>query len=242
MRKKNQRKRTKRKQRITQPGRVPSSGTNPMRPAMSSRTQTRETSNGKTTEQGILDTLEWVNSNPRRGAMLNVAVSIVPGIMQGLLMATLSTQFTGNLTKIWVYAVNTAIGLALKTAMQWFWILWATPFVNRIGRRFFHKITGQKIPENVGELALRTDQTGTIIVPAVTSTAIATILVTENLSPGWLNETLHVLWITAIGGALGALAEALSVPANIHALARNRHRHHGDPDIPGKRRQGDRDG
>ena len=169
--------------------------------------------------------MDWVDTEPRQAAFLNVVVTALQGLLLGLLMGLFAGLVTGGFSKVWTYAANTFAVMLLRAALQWLWVLGGTPLVHWVGQYLFRKRTGQDVPETILQKPLGEEQVARTVVPAIVSVAIATFLATEDLNPAWLNQAWAIAVIASLGGGISSVLEALSVPTNIYAIVRNRHQY-----------------
>ena len=168
---------------------------------------------------------DWVDREPRLAAFSNVLVTGFQGLLLGLLMGLLAGLVTSGFPKVCTYAANTFAVMLLRAALQWLWVLFLTPRVHGLGQYLVRKRAGRDIPEGIGQKHMGEEQVARSVVPAIVSVAIATFLATEDVDPAWLNHTWAIAVIAALGGGLSSVLEALSVPDNIYAIVRNRHRY-----------------
>lgn len=169
--------------------------------------------------------VDWLDRNPRTAATLNVLVTTMQGMLLGLAMGLFASLVTSGWPKVWTYATNALSVMALRVALQWVWVLGIIPWVGNLSRSFVERRTGQEIPEETRDEPSESRYVTTSTAPAIVALAIATILATEKMSPPWLNSIWATVALSALGGAVASLAEALAVPSNIYALRWNRHRY-----------------
>ena len=172
--------------------------------------------------QNILD---LANDKPRKAIALNIGTYALQGIILGIAMGLLASLLTSHLPKFWTYVANTLSVMVFRIILQWIWVLGVTNWAIKQATKFFNRKTGREVaPEDLKKKE-ETSQVNTIITPAVTALALATILSTETVKPEWLEKTWVITIASAIGCALASVMEALCLPTNIYALRWNRHRY-----------------
>ena len=176
-------------------------------------------------QRGFRNTVDWVDREPRKAALLNVGVAVVQGMLLGLVMGLFASLVTSGLPKVWTYATNAFGVMLIRLVLQWLWVLKVTRWAYNLAMWLFRQKTGLDVPMGIGKQPGGTTQVNTLIAPAIVAVAIATILATEQLNPSWLNVTWAIVSISALGGAVASLMEGLSLPSNIYALRWNRHQY-----------------
>ena len=199
------------------------------RPTRSRSALSSPTSLGEIFQQGSQNTLDLVDRKPRAGAALNIAAYVLNGMVLGLAMGFIASLGTSGLPKVWAYVSNTFAVMSLRVILQWIWVLSVTTWVRKMGSWLIGNRTGLELPETTARQIPVTNNVSTIIGPAIVAVAIATILSTEPLEPAWLTRTWAIAGLSALGGGLAALMEALGSPSNIHALRWNRHSYQENP-------------
>ena len=166
-----------------------------------------------------------LHDTPRKGAVVNVlSMALLDGFILCAFIGATVAWGTSNFIsdKLWIYVANTALAMVVKVFWAWLYVGWGRRLAIRIALlialRGFRKPPGNiPWPEGLPDQANRT------VLIVTVATAFATILATEQFNPAWVSDPVHIVWLTALAGTLTAVAESLSVPANIQALWKNRH-------------------
>ena len=170
-----------------------------------------------------------LDRKPRKAAIGNVLVLSVMGVVMGLTLYWVTSNYTRNLDKAWIYAINTVIAMIIKVAFQWLMVLIAQPRVvypvakRIIPRRYWHLLSMMEGRSH--ETTVPTNMT----VTAVATMILATELSRENVLPILFVDSSHAVWVVTLMGGVTAALEGLSVPQTIFALWHNRHPHHSSP-------------
>ena len=209
----------------------PNQGSYPAGTTLNKRNPHSQASAGMWMREGMQNTFDWVDREPRQAAFLNIGTYLLHGLLLGLAMGLIASLGTSGLPKAWTYMTNTLAVMLLRLSLQWTWALPVTKWVHNMTRWFVKKKTGRDAPERAIRQIPVTNNVSTITGPAIVALALATILSTEDVEPAWLNHTSAVIVVSALGGGIASAIEALGLPSNIYAIRRNRHSYQDDPNF-----------
>ena len=159
---------------------------------------------------------------PRRAIALHILlVPLLGGGLVGLLIAIAIDRFTTFTDdKLWIYAFGISIALLLKILGQWIWLVFLRPLLPKYVRSMLDRIGLQSV--KTGRIAPEQSSQLSILVGVVVATAIATILATEDVSPGWVSTFPSNLLTPAIAGAIAGTLESVSASSKLYPLWYNR--------------------
>ena len=158
----------------------------------------------------------------------------------GLCLYWVTSNYTRQFDKAWIYAINTIIAMTIKMAIQWIMVSKAAPWVvYTMGKRIIPRRYWNHLSQLEGS-ALGATLPNNMTVTAIATMILATELSRENVQPIWFIDSSHAVWVVALMGGVIAALEGLSVPQTIFALWNNRHPHHSSPIYQHHKRQRNR--
>ena len=170
-----------------------------------------------------------LDEKPRIAAIGNVLVLCCAGVIMGLILYWVTSNYTRQFDKAWIYAINTLIAMTIKLAFQWIMVSPAVRWVvNTIAKRIIPRRYWNQLPQLEGS-ALGTTLPNSMTVTAIATMILATELSKENVLPIWFIDSSHAVWVVALMGGITAALEGLSMPQTIFALWNNRHPYHSSP-------------
>ena len=166
--------------------------------------------------------VDRVRQEPRLFGLGHLVWKLLFGGGIGALICLAVVFGTGKLPVPWVYMSNIVLAILVKLVASWFDTLFVTPRVQAMTTRAIKRWTGKSVPATAFSTLGNQNQTHMIVTVVVSCTALATVLVTQEVEPQRLTEPAMAIAAVATAGATIAAAEAVSNPSTIRALVRNR--------------------
>ena len=159
---------------------------------------------------------------PKGSVIVSLVATTMFGFFFGLLIGicvALVTSVVAN--KAWIYSANIGIALLTKLVFQWLWILVLKPALAIPIAKALVQRSGQSFSPEQYQAMSASALLGNLTVIATVATALATISATGDLVPRPVNDFVVIACVSALAGAVAALAEFLSTESNVQALVRN---------------------
>ena len=160
-------------------------------------------------------------SKPRCTHIINLFVNAVIGMIIGLGIAIAVYIFATFVDgRLWSYLFGIGVVFLLRIVGQYIWLEKLRSLVPKYARPMIEK-RGLKYDDNT---VVPVDLSGRFpfLVTVVVTTTIATILTTEDVTPDWMSELRHSMWITAVTGGLATILRSLASPSTLYTLLHNR--------------------
>ena len=159
--------------------------------------------------------------NPCLAQAIHLQIFAMLGGALGLGIAILIRVTADHLEyRLWVYAIGILIALVLKVVGQYIWLKWLRRVASIFGRRALQM---RGIPHDPqAQVPIELSEHLSLTVPVGVITAIATILSTEKVTPGWMSEFGWYLGIVALAGFIATALDALASPRGLYILLYNR--------------------
>ena len=127
-------------------------------------------------------------------------------------------MFVGG--RLWSYSFGIGVVFLLRIVGQYVWLERLRPLVPQYARPMLEK-RGLQYDENT---IVPVDLSGRFpfLVTVVVTTTVATILTTEDVTPDWMSELGHSMWITGVAGGLATILRSLASPSTLYTLLHNR--------------------
>ena len=169
-------------------------------------------------------TYKWfanlVIDKPRFTRVIHILIIAAVGLVIGLVIATAIYVFATLVNGIlWIYLFGIGMAFLFRIVGQYVWIEQLRPLVPKYARPMIEKrglkYSNKEVPVDLS------DQLPLLVAVAVT-TAIATILATEDIAPeGILGAACSIL-VPAAAGFLATALESIASPSTLYTLLHNR--------------------
>lgn len=175
----------------------------------------------------MVGTLSFTEKRQRLGALLNLLLIGIQGLILGIASAGSVWSLDKILDSPWLYVAAAAISLTVKVVLSWLNVLFREPLTYDVAGQHFENSTGIPVPRGVRP---RTEaQSSTFTITVATTIALAIYLTTLNVNGNSQVDNWTALWLTAVSGLFVAMSENLCHRAIIIALWRNRPEYQDSP-------------
>ena len=172
-------------------------------------------------------TISFVEKHPRVGALFNLPLIGIQGLILGIASAGSIWGLEKVLDSPWLYLAAAAISLTVKVGLAWLNVLFREPFTFDVAGQHFENSTGIPVPRGVRP---RTEaESSTFTITVATTIALAIYLTTLEVDGNSQVDNWTALWLTALSGLFVAISENLCHRAIIIGLWRNRTEYQDSP-------------